>query len=51
VLNDNFCIRISEVVANLDEQAAAIEAEQQLGSDGGAEAEAEASEQTLDTEA
>ncbi len=28
VLNDNFCIRISEIVANLEEQAEAIEAEQ-----------------------
>jgi len=36
VLNDNFCIRVSEIVANLEEQAAAIEAE--------AEAEARAAE-------
>lgn len=28
VLNDNFCIRVSEIVANLEEQAQAIEAEQ-----------------------
>ena len=27
VLNDNFCIRVSEIVANLEEQAAEIEAE------------------------
>lgn len=29
VLNDNFCIRVSEIVANLEEQAAQIEAEAQ----------------------
>ena len=32
VLNDNFCIRVSEIVANLEEQAAAA-AEQQMASE------------------
>ncbi len=35
VLNDNFCIRISEIVANLDKQAEAVA--QGAGADGGNE--------------
>ena len=33
VLNDNFCIRISEIVADLEEQAAAARQEQEQGVD------------------
>ena len=33
VLNDNFCIRISEIVANLDEQVEAVAAQHQAGVD------------------